>query len=185
MGSTQNTALLYDETITTGNSATWVPRVGASYVVAEYSGFKIEAAAGTYYESSRLSNLPDRFHVTAGLEANPSFINLGAGFDIATGYRNYIVSAGIDIVRTARTFNIIPREELPAYRGFFPSVKKLSADGLPAGLTVNEPKKHGDQSVEEVGEIIRDVPENIFKKASGERTNVEKSGKAQTVLPQK
>jgi hypothetical protein len=173
VGATENTALLYDQSIITGGTETWVPRLGVSYVIAEYTDFKIEAAAGSYYESSRLSNQSDRIHGTVGVEANPSFINLGAGFDISNGYRNYIVSAGIDIVRTARFFKIIPKESLEPYRGFFPRLTQLSPDGLPAGLTSDEHRRHEEQSVTEVGKIIGDVPENLAKKISGEKTTVE------------
>lgn len=172
-GATENTALLYDQSIFTGQSATWVPRLGVSYVLAEYSNFKVEAAAGTYYEFSRIQGQSNRAHVTSGLEVNPSFINLGVGFDVASGFQNYIVSAGIDIVRTARAFDIIPKETVPFYRGFFPNIKSISPDGLPSGLSAEDAKRFDKQSVEQVGKIIEDAPANIYKKASGIRTSVE------------
>jgi hypothetical protein len=172
-GNTENTALLYDQTITTGARPTWVPRMGVSYVLAEYSNFKVEGAAGSYYEFSRLSSEANRLHVTAGLEANPYFINLGAGFDVAIAYQNFIVSVGVDIVRAARAFDIIPKESVPPYNGLFPRVTHISPDGLPSGLTRGEQSAYQATSVEQVGKIVEEVPQNIAKKLQGEKTTVE------------
>lgn len=173
VGATENTALLTDESVAVGGSPNWVPRVGASYVLAEFHNFKVEGAAGSYFEISRLSNGGNRLHVTGGLEANPYFINLGAGFDVSTDYRNVIVSVGLDIVRTARAFDIIPSDPVPAYNGTFPNMNHVSADGLPDALTVGETKNFEAPSVEQVSKIVGQVPENIAKKVAGEKTTVE------------
>ena len=55
IGDTANTALLYDQSITSGSTPTWIPRVGASYVLAQFSNFSSEFAAGSYYAPSRFS----------------------------------------------------------------------------------------------------------------------------------
>jgi hypothetical protein len=177
VGGTTNTALLYDEEVRVGNGASWVPRLGASYVIALYANFKAEVAVGSYYESSRLSNMPDRIHATAGLEINPSFINLGVGLDIASGFQNFIVGAGIDLIRVARFFAIIPQEDPPSYTGLFPRITTHAPDGLPEGLTSDDPKPHGGQAsaggVTQVTQVVADVPSNVVKKAIGEKTSVE------------
>lgn len=172
VGATKNTALLSDQTITTGAIPTWLPRLGASYIFAEYRNFKIEGAVGSYYEISRLSGYSNRTHATAGLEFNPYFINLGAGLDIADSYRNLMFSVGIDIVRAARAFDIIPKEPVPPINKAWPSAFAGLPDGLPDGLTHGEKRNFEGTSVEQVGKIIEDVPGNISKRISGEKTTV-------------
>lgn len=173
VGATANTALLADENVTTGANPTYVPRVGASYVLAEYENFKVEAAAGSYFEVSRLSDEGSRLHVTAGIEANPYFINTGAGFDLSSGYRNVMLSVGVDIVRTARALALIPKDNVPPLNGTFPRIDAVSADGLPDTLTHGEEKNFTPPSVIDVGKIVEDVPGNISKKVSGQPTTVE------------
>ena len=118
-GHTNNTALLYDQTVTSGATPTWVPRLRVSYVVAEYSNLKVEAATGSYFEVSRFADQSNRLHMTAGIEINPYFVNLGAGFDVSNGYEDYVVSVGIDIVRTARAFDISPKTTYLPIKAFF------------------------------------------------------------------
>src|SRR5690606_1688100 len=109
-----------------------IPRLGASYVIGEFRNLKIEAAAGTYYVPSRLSDVGSRIHGTLGVEVNPYFFNTGVGFDVARDYRNFIVSLGVDIVRALRAIQVIPKDPVPPLRGFFPKFDRSSADGLPA-----------------------------------------------------
>ena len=173
VGATDNTALLADQSITTGANATWVPRLGVSYVLAEYPNFKLEGAAGTYFEASRLNGQTDRLHLTAGLEANPYFVNLGAGFDISNAYQNVIVSVGVDIVRSLRAFEIIPKESTPPYDGTLPPVYEAPPPGLPTGAPNSERVSSKTETVEQVSKIVKDVPLNIAKKVKGEPTTVE------------
>lgn len=174
VGSTENTGLLADETVGTGSSATWTPRVGASYVLAEFRNFKAEWAVGSYYETSRLQWASNRLHGTTALEANPYFINLGVGFDLSNGYRNVMIGIGLDLVRTLRTFEIIPKDPTPPYQGFLPRMDLVSADGLPPIMTQGEERAAPATSVEDVGSMIKDVPGNITDKLSGRPTTVEK-----------
>jgi hypothetical protein len=167
VGSTKNTALLRDQSITVGDGTTLQPRLGASYVIAEYDHLKIASAAGTYYETSRVSGIPNRLHGTASVQVNPYFINLGIGVDRATDFNNLFISIGFDIVRGLRTFDIIPKEPIPSANGFWPAPLEKSADGLPDALTVGERKTHSAPSAEEVGEIIENIPTNIENKISG------------------
>ena len=173
VGATENTALLADQTVTTGAVATWVPRLGASYIFAEYNNFKVEGAIGTYFDSSRLSDSSNRVHATAGIEANPYFINLGTGIDIADGYKNIMLSVGIDIVRTARAFDIIPKDPVPALNKRFPNALAIVSDGMPEGLTRGEARTYGSTSVGQVEKIIEEVPANISKRVAGEKTSVD------------
>lgn len=170
---TINTALLADENTATGTSRTFVPRLGASYVVAEYRSFKAEIAGGSYYEMARLSGYASRIHGTGGIELNPYFVNLGAGIDVASDFKTFILSAGIDIVRTARFFGLIPPDPVPPYNGFFPKPQKVSADGLPDGLTRGEPKEYSAPDVGDIGKIIKDIPKRIEEKATGKVPLVE------------
>lgn len=168
VGATVNTALFADQSVTTGAVPTWVPRFGVSYVVAQFSNLKVETSCGAYFEESRLSDQGSRTHFTAGIEANPSFLNVGAGFDISRGYRNFIISFGIDIIRTARAYNIIPKDPIPAYNGAFPRALDISADGLPNALTKGEKRLYSSPtSVEEVGNIMSTVPEKFYNKIIG------------------
>jgi hypothetical protein len=163
---TDNTAILYDQTQSEGQRFSLQPRLGASYVVAEYSNFKIEWAAGTYYENSRIDREPSRMHFTTGLEVNPYFINTGVGFDLSRNYKNVMVSFGVDIVRTLRTFEIIPKDPVPAFSGFFPDPHLVSADGLPEGITEGEKKKVVPISLDDVSTIINDIPQKLKEKMS-------------------
>jgi len=161
MASTPNTALLADQNVPIGQYAVLEPRLGASYVIGEFNHFKIEYAAGTYFEPSRIVGTNGRIHATMGLEVNPYFINTGVGFDAAAGYKNLMVSIGIDIVRTLRTFQIIPKDPVPPVNRFLPGPTQISPDGLPHGLTTDDPKGIAPPSVSDVRKIIEDIPKNI------------------------
>jgi len=178
---TRDTALLGDQNVTTGAKATWVPRLGASYVVGEFTNVKMITSGGAYYDVARLSNGTNRLHLTAGFEVNPYFVNVGAGFDISPGYRALVVSIGVDVVRAARAFSIIPEDPLPPYQGLWPRVLDISADGLPIGLTSSEERTYLPPNPKQVQEIAIDIPSNIVKKVTGEKTTVEeKKAKAKT-----
>jgi hypothetical protein len=174
VGDTANTALLYDQSVITGATPTWVPRLGASYVLAEFSNFKSELALGSYYASSRLEGESNRFHATSGWDINPYFINIGLGFDLASDYKNIMIGVGIDIVRTLRTFNIIPKDPTPPLNGFLPNAKHISADGLPDTMTIGEKKSNHPVSLGDVKQIVEELPTNISDKVKGIPTTVEK-----------
>lgn len=177
VGKTRDTALLRDQSIATGTRNTLQPRVGASYIMAQYQHLKITAAAGLYYERSRNQGQPNRIHTTAAVNINPWFVNLGVGVDRAHKYNNLFVSVGVDIVRTFRTFDLIPKETVPPLGGFWPEPFKMEADGLPAPITSGEKKKYQDASVKDVGEIIQAIPKNIENKLNGKPTILPKPKK--------
>jgi hypothetical protein len=158
---TSDTALLWDQSIGYGNYLTLQPRLGASYVLAEYNSVKVELAMGSYYEVSRVESQPNRIHGTFGLDVNPWFVNTGIGADIATRYKSWSVSIGIDIVRTIRTFDLIPKDTVPPYNGIFPPPMKISANGLADGFTQGETKTVSPESAAQVSEIVRDIPTRL------------------------
>ena len=168
VGKTKNTALLRDETISVGNTFTLQPRVGSSYIIGEYKNLKIETFLGTYYETSRIRGFPHRLHGTYGLQVNPWFVNTGFGVDVAKNFNNVFVSIGIDIVRTLRTLDIIPKDTITPLRGFFPKPLEMKADGLSAALRVGEETTSAPPTVGDVSQIISDIPERIEKKINGE-----------------
>jgi hypothetical protein len=170
VGSTRNTALLLDDDTLVGRSFTLQPRVGVSYVLGQWEFIRLTGAAGGYYEVSRIAGNANRLHGTGALNANIYFVNAGIGVDRAERYNNFFVSVGFDIVRTLRTFGIIPKDSVPPYNGFFPSATAVQSDGLPDGLTYGERKKYAAPSVGDVAEIIEQIPENIGNKLIGEPT---------------
>lgn len=156
-----NAGLLSDQSKTVGAYPILQPRLGASYVLAEYPNFKIEYAFGGYFEPSRIAGESNRLHGTMGLEVQPWFINTGIGFDLASNYKNVMLGLTIDIVRTARALEIIPPDPVPPYGGFFPPMFRVMADGLPAGMTKGEPSSAAPPNLGEIQEIIYDIPKRI------------------------
>ena len=167
VAATRNTALLADQSILTGGKSTWVPRLGLSYVLLDYRSFRAEGTVGVYHEQSRISGVANRFHKTLGLEGNIYPFNVAVGFDLAQNFKNVILSVGIDIVRGARLLAIIPSDPVPAYNGILPPMHKINASGLSTGLTEGERKRYEAPSVEDVGEIISNIPRRIKEKFSG------------------
>jgi hypothetical protein len=174
VGTTEDTALLQDQSVTVGDRFTLQPRMGVSYILGEYKNLRISTAAGTYYEMSRIAGTANRLHGTFSFQVKPWFVNAGVGIDRAEHYNNIFLSVGFDIVRTLRTFNIIPREPVPPLRGFFPPPTRVSADGLPDGLTAGEDREFGSPSVGDVKDIIENIPANIENKFKGEPSEQEK-----------
>jgi hypothetical protein len=164
---TPGTALLYDQTVSNGTSFTVQPRLGGSYILGEWRSFKVELAVGTYYESSRVAGIPNRTHGTFGLDMNPWFINTGIGTDIAKGYVNWSFSIGIDLVRTFRSFKIIPPDPVPFYEGAFPPIFTIDANGLADGFTKGEEKTISPPSATDVQNIVSDIPEKLNAKFGG------------------
>ena len=174
---TPNTALLYDQTISYGQNFTLQPRIGASYVLAEYSFLKVELATGSYFEVSRVDGLQNRMHATFGLDVNPWFINTGLGADLAANYSSWLVSIGVDIVRTARILGIIPKDSVSPYEGILPPALKQSADGLAEGFTLGEKKTEAPLNANEVKKIIEDVPTRVEEKLGIIKTKPKKRRK--------
>lgn len=164
---TRDTALLKDERIGVGQYATLQPRIGGTYTFFQYDHWKGEFALGSYYEVSRVQGESDRLHQTASLDVNIYMFNTGVGIDRAPGYRNFMIGIGIDIIRTLREFDIVPKDNLPPYNGFFPSPDLISADGLSEGLSHGEEKSVPSQSLGDVQKIIEEAPGKIGDKFRG------------------
>ena len=184
VGGLSDTTLLSDQNIAYGQSRTLQPRFGTSYIIAEYQALKIELATGSYYEVSRVGGTSNRFHGTFGLDVNPWFINTGVGTDIASGYKNWVASVGIDLVRTARTFGVIPKDTVPPYSGFFPPAFKHSAEGLPDGFTLGQEKKVAPESVTDVKNIVTGIPDKMVEKfGTPEQIQAVKNTQAEATPP--
>ncbi len=159
---TDSTAILANQNVTIGQAATAEPRLGASYIFADYDSVQATFSAGTYFEQARVENASSRVHGTAGLQVNPWFLNTGVGVDFASNYRNVMVTVGVDVVRAGRMLNIIPPNPVPHYDNFFPAPGVISADGLPEPMTsADERKGIPPPSAQDIGQIIRDIPRKI------------------------
>lgn len=175
VGGTDNTASLYRDKLAYGQDLTVQPRLGASYVLAEYRHFKSELAAGTYYEFSRMEGLPNRLHATFSLEVNPYFVNTGIAADWTTTYKNWIVSIGVDIVRLLRTFEIIPLDPVPPRRRMFPPMTTVDYEGLPRGFTLGIPNVVAPPSAGDIRKIVEDIPAKVQEKLIGKPADPPKS----------
>lgn len=168
---TPDTTLLYDQTVANGQQFTVEPRLGASYILGEWHFIKVELAVGTYYEQSRVQDIPNRTHGTFGLDVNPWFINTSLGVDTSRDYTDWVVTAGIDLVRTFRFFKIIPPDPVPFYEGAFPPIFKANNNGLPDGMTLGEPKAISPPSAKDVTKIVKSVPAKLDQKFGGTLPN--------------
>lgn len=164
---TEDTALLADQNRAVGRYATFQPRVGGAYTFFQFEHFKGDVALGTYYEVSRVAGESNRIHGTASMDVNIHMFNTGIGIDHADGYRNFMVGIGIDVIRTLRALEIVPKDNLPPYNGFFPTPDAISADGLSEGLSHGEPKSVPNQSLGDVKRIIEEAPGKIADKIQG------------------
>lgn len=164
VGDTADTASLYRDSVAYGQKLTVQPRLGGSYVLAEYNHLKVELAAGTYYEFARMETLPNRLHGTFSLDVNPYFVNTGIAADWSTTYKNFIISIGVDLVRLMRTFDIIPRDPVPPRNRLFPPMMKTDYEGLPQGYTLGIPNAIAPPSAGDVKKIIEDIPARIEEK---------------------
>jgi len=183
VGKTKDTALLRDESIGVGQYATLQPRVGGTYTFFQFDHWKGDLALGSYYEVSRIQGEPNRLHGTMSVDVNIYMFNTGFGIDRATGYRNLMIGVGIDIIRTLRAFDIVPKDAVPPYNGFFPRADRVSADGLSEGLSAGEVKSVPTQSLGDVRQIIEDAPGKIADKFSGK--TVEPEPKTKKKIPPK
>lgn len=163
LGADQNVAVLMDDQREVGKHPTIQPRMGMSYLAAEFKEFKAEVSVGSYLEFTRILGKPHRAHFTAGLDLNIWIFNLGWGIDEAPRYQNLIYSAGIDVIRLIRKLDLIPPECRPPRVGFLPNPTHISDSGLARPLV-----KDYEQTCknENLFETTRRLPERLEKKVS-------------------
>lgn len=167
-GKTSNTGLLKDQT-PNGREITYQPRIGASYVFGDFRNLKMEFSMGSYWESAASGINLSRLHQTMGLQINPYFVNTGIGIDRSKGYRNIIVSIGVDLVRTLRALEIIPKDNVKPQQRFFPDPFDSDCKGLPEGMCDEKRKKsERPPSLSDVKKIIEKIPERVQGKINSD-----------------
>ena len=166
-GSTDNTALLSDDSRLVGVNMTLQPRLGFFYKAVEYRNFAVELSAGTYLEVLRVQDDFSRLHGTMAIEIKPWVLNFGWGLDEARFYQNFIYSAGVDVGKLLRRLDLIPPEPNYAYGGILPNPTRISEDGMPHAF-VQEWKPRDDnvfdvgrRMPEKIRDRIRNAPEDI------------------------
>ncbi len=177
MGTSQNTALLSDDSKPVGKYITLQPRLGVEYKLAEYKELEISAKIGTYYELSRIQDTKNRMHITGGLEIDPWIFSLGWGLDYGVGYQNYIYTAGLDIIKIAKKLDLIPQGWHPPTGGFLPPPLQMSDEGLARPLVENWKEHPENLSVLEIGKAI---PKRIHERLK--RTGSDLKGLGENLL---
>ena len=154
LGATPHTALVRDEGALVGQTVTLQPRLGAAYVFADYKEFKGTLFLGTYFEWTRIAGTDSRVHGTGGVEARIWIFTVGGGVDVASGYRNFMESVGVDVFGLMARLKMIPTAWTPPPAGMLPrpyvflGLGPRAAAGAalePAGPDV-DPIKSGSES---------------------------------------
>jgi hypothetical protein len=161
VGTSDNTALFRDDSIRAGQDVTLQPKLGASYVLAEYRHFKTTVFAGGYFESTRIEGAYNRLHGTAGIEAKLLFFTIGAGKDVSAHYQNQLVSIGLDPFKLMEMLEIIPKAWRPPSGGILPNPFRYTDEGLARPLVHNWKPRGPDMDPIKVG---LDIPSKIEKK---------------------
>ena len=182
IGSTPEAGFLSNQLRTVGSSITLQPRIGAAYDFLEFNEFRATAFAGSYYEPARIQDAPNRIHVTMGIETKPWIFTVGTGADFAWHYRNFLVTAGLDLIRTMQKLELVPVPWQPPRGGIFPRPTGLSDEGLarplakvwnPKGPEIN-PIQVGldlpnaiEKRVRKAGKDLKRLSGNLLKSLPG------------------
>lgn len=157
-------APLRNTSISTGASLTLQPRLGVSYMYADYKEYEGGVMLGSYLEPSTIDSTADRVHLTTGITAEPWIFDFGIAYDTAKQYENFIVTAGIDFIKVLSKLDLIPTPYRPQSAGFLPAPDAFTDEGLPRPL-VKEWKDRGPPvNIIEVG---KQLPAKIEEKLSG------------------
>jgi hypothetical protein len=156
VGRSPNAALIRDDVTQIGTHDTFQPRLGAAYVFADFKNVKATAFGGTYFEWSRIDGESNRVHATGGLEVKPYVFTVGIGTDLSSGYSNFILSVGVDLLQVLERVKIVPTPYSPPHQGFLPSAIRLSDAGLPRPMVKDWVQKGPDMNPIEV---IKKIPE--------------------------
>ena len=108
IGTTPNASLLANQSVLIGNQTTVVPRVGVTYSIAEYWGFKARISVGSYLEAARIQGQSTRAHITTSIQLNPWIFYVGTGGDWASGFSNIIYATGIDTMKVLEILELAP-----------------------------------------------------------------------------
>ncbi len=161
IGPTVGAALLKDENVAVGQAITPQPRLGFNYVFADFKNFEGQIFGGTYLEISRVQDAASRLHFTTGVELKPWLLVIGAGVDLSSNYGNFIVGAGINILRTMEALELIPRFYNPIRRGMIRSPFYNSDEGLARPLAAKwDPQGPALDPVK----VMLDLPKKIENK---------------------
>lgn len=150
-GPTDEAALLKDQTMIVGDDSTYQPRVGLAYNAVELKNVQATLFAGAYYETSRIEKTESRIHATAGLEAKVWILSMGWGIDSSAGYKNYLVSFGVNPFKVMQKLNLIPTPWQPPRGGLLPRPDVLKDEGLPRSLVSNWKQKGPDMNPVDIG----------------------------------
>jgi hypothetical protein len=161
VGNSPGCALLANDNVLVGQAITLQPRIGGAFNFLDYKELQSTLFLGSYYEVSRIQDVPNRFHGTGSIEVKPWVLNLGLGIDIADSYRNYLVSIGVDAIKIMEKLELIPKLWHPAPVGAFPRIVAFSDEGLPRPL-VEEWNPHQDIDPIKLG---LSIPKRVEKKA--------------------
>lgn len=154
IGPRAGAALLRDDSVSVGHKMTLQPRLGFTYTIADYAEFDAYLSAGAYYEMSRIEGQSPRFHQTTALEAYPWIFNFGTGIDVAPGYRNYLISFGVDVAKVMRKLDLIPEQWNPPPKGMLPPPDKLNDEGLPRPLVRHWRQRGPKTNIIDVGKEL-------------------------------
>ena len=163
--STDNAALLGDDSIPIGRYVTLQPRIGVAYNFWDEMEFRGTLFLGSYLEFSRVSDIKAKFHKTGGIEFKLWIFNVGSAIDSAPEYRNFILSAGIDIFKAMEKLEIIPTQPRPSLGHFLPNPLQISDEGLPRTL-VTDWGEHQDEAPLNPVEVGLRIPERIGERAT-------------------
>ena len=147
-----------------GTSPATQIHMGAAYEFMSFKNIYANLFCGSYLETTR-STVGSRLHSTAGLEIQPWFINLSAGIDTSTGYRNYQYAVGVDVGEVLRKFHLYPNEVPAPPAGMFARPFEVSDDWLPTQ--------------------IQDHPEEAFQTINAELEDFTRIGKKPEIPPKK
>ncbi len=149
IGTTPDTALLANDNVSVGKHVTLQPRMGLSYVYADFKNFKATAFGGGYLEIPRIEDKATRFHPTFGTEIKPWIFNLGFGLDVSSNYKNYVASLSVDVFKTMEQLSLIRFNQAPP-GGFVPSPFFMDDVGLSRALVKNwRDDPHGTDAIKE------------------------------------
>jgi hypothetical protein len=169
---TGHTALIRDEAALVGQRATIQPHLGAAYVFADYKEFKATLFLGTYYESTRIRDTSNRIHGTGGVEARIWIITVGGGVDVASNYRSYLLSVGVDVFGLMARIGMIPPFGTPAAGRMFPKPWSFTDLGLARPLVERwQPTRDLDPIAVGLG-----IPKNLGQGISNAAAEVKSFG---------